>query len=59
MDMYQDYRVWQKQDNSVRIGRYHTLNILNFLDAVTAALPRIIGWGIRFKLQMLCPEEDE
>ena len=21
--------------------------------------PRIIGWGIRFKLQMLCPQEDE
>ena len=20
---------------------------------------RIIGWGIRFKLQMLCPQEDE
>ena len=24
-----------------------------------AAEPRIIGWGIRFKLQMLCPQVDE
>ena len=22
-------------------------------------IARIIGWGIRFKLQMLCPQEDE
>ena len=22
-------------------------------------IARIIGWGIRFKLQMLCPQEDK
>ena len=24
-----------------------------------AIRPRILGWGIRFKLQMLCPQKDE
>ena len=27
--------------------------------AGSRAGPRIIGWGIRFKLQMLWPQEDE
>ena len=30
------------------------------LDVATeASVARIIGWGIRFKLQMLCSQEDE
>ena len=31
-----------------------------FEDALGSLLKaRIIGWGIRYKLQMLCPQEDE
>ena len=38
MDLYQDYRVWHKQDNSVRIGRYFTFTLIVYLYLVKNAL---------------------
>ena len=39
----------------------HPASASSWLGCVTLRTlsgPRIIGWGIRFKLQMLCPQED-
>ena len=49
MQLVAEYKIEFHGDEAVRV-----------VGVVAAELrPRIIGWGIRFKLQMLCPQEDE
>ena len=49
-------RVFRSMD-PVRPNIREKLNI--HITNTTLTESRIIGWGIRFKLQMLCPQEDE
>ena len=47
-------------DNKIIITGAYGLNIEQYVVSCWRVISsRIIGWGIRFKLQMLCPLEDE
>ena len=47
------------QEEKTQAGHQHQQHPVILPSSLMQKYSRIIGWGIRFKLQMLCPQEDE
>ena len=46
------------QEEKTQAGHQHQHHPVILPGILMQKCSRIIGWGIRFKLQMLCPQED-